>query len=290
MIRNMIAASIICALLSIPAQALSQPQSGIASVYNYGRTASGEKVVGSQLTAAHRSLPFGTMVRVTNRHNGRSVVVRINDRGPFVRGRVIDLTPAGAHALGFSELASVTLEVVSRHAESEGNTDISAARRHHARDHHRRSVRRYAWHHRHMVRGAQRSRSSAVVTAGMPAPLASKVAELRSACGSRLISGFRPGAHVAGSGRLSNHARGTAADVQGNPHCIYAHLHGWPGGYSTDYGRVNHVHISYDHGHEWGARFVHGGGHSHYAYRHRSRHVRYASRSQQTTSPAASWQ
>ena len=59
------------------------------------------------LTAAHKTLPFGTMVRVTNRRNNKSVVVRINDRGPFVRGRVIDLTPAGARAIGFSGLAPV---------------------------------------------------------------------------------------------------------------------------------------------------------------------------------------
>ena len=54
------------------------------------------------MTAAHKTLPFGTKVRVTNRKNGKTVVVTINDRGPFVRGRVIDLTPAGARALGFS--------------------------------------------------------------------------------------------------------------------------------------------------------------------------------------------
>jgi rare lipoprotein A len=67
------------------------------------------------MTAAHRSLPFGTMVRVTNHSNGRSVVVRIDDRGPFVRGRIIDLTPAAAHALGFSGLAHVTVDVIGRH-------------------------------------------------------------------------------------------------------------------------------------------------------------------------------
>jgi rare lipoprotein A len=90
-------------------------QSGIASVYAEGsRTASGERLSPGALTAAHRSLPFGTMVRVTNNRTGRSVVVRINDRGPFVRGRVIDLTPAGARALGFSGLANVTLDVVGR--------------------------------------------------------------------------------------------------------------------------------------------------------------------------------
>jgi len=88
--------------------------SGIASVYSGGHTASGEFASSGGLTAAHRTLPFGTMVRVTNNSTGRSVVVRINDRGPFVRGRVIDLTPAGARALGFSGLAPVTLTVVGR--------------------------------------------------------------------------------------------------------------------------------------------------------------------------------
>jgi rare lipoprotein A len=89
-------------------------QSGIASVYSYGRTANGERVQAGAMTAAHRSLPFGTRVRVTNRHTGRSVVVRINDRGPFVRGRVIDMTPAAAHAIGFSGLAPVSLSIVGR--------------------------------------------------------------------------------------------------------------------------------------------------------------------------------
>jgi rare lipoprotein A len=88
--------------------------SGIASVYSGGRTANGETAAAGGLTAAHRSLPFGTMVKVTNRGTGRSVVVRINDRGPFVRGRVIDLTPAAARAIGFNGLAPVTLSVVGR--------------------------------------------------------------------------------------------------------------------------------------------------------------------------------
>jgi rare lipoprotein A len=90
-------------------------QSGIASVYSYkgSKTASGQRAHPQGLTAAHRSLPFGTKVRVTNKRNGRSVVVRINDRGPFVRGRIIDLTPAGASALGFSGLAPVNVAVVN---------------------------------------------------------------------------------------------------------------------------------------------------------------------------------
>ncbi|HYS48849.1 MAG TPA: septal ring lytic transglycosylase RlpA family protein, partial [Xanthobacteraceae bacterium] len=79
------------------------PQSGIAAIYSYrGHTASGEAARPGGLTAAHRTLPFGTMVRVTNRRYGRSVVVRVNDRGPYGRGRVIDVTPAAAGRLGFS--------------------------------------------------------------------------------------------------------------------------------------------------------------------------------------------
>src|SRR5262245_32706129 len=89
-------------------------ESGIASVYSTRdgtRTASGVKLDDQALTAAHRSLPFGSKVRVTNTKNGQSVVVTITDRGPFVPGRVIDLTPAGAEALGFKGLAPVTVEV-----------------------------------------------------------------------------------------------------------------------------------------------------------------------------------
>ena len=86
---------------------LAHAQMGIASIYSGGRTANGEHASPRGLTAAHRSLPFGTRVRVINLRNGRSVVVRINDRGPFVCGRIIDLTPAGAHALGFSGLTPV---------------------------------------------------------------------------------------------------------------------------------------------------------------------------------------
>src|ERR1700689_174842 len=97
--------AIVASFLSIPMTASAQ--TGIASVYSGGRTANGETARASALTAAHRSLPLGTLVRVTNQRSGRSVVVRINDRGPFVRGRVIDVTPAGAHALGFSGLAPV---------------------------------------------------------------------------------------------------------------------------------------------------------------------------------------
>ncbi len=98
------------------AKAAARSESGIASVYSTesgSGTASGQRLNPEALTAAHRTLPFGTKVRVTNKNNGRSVVVTINDRGPFVSGRVIDLTPAGARALGFSGLAPVVVEVES---------------------------------------------------------------------------------------------------------------------------------------------------------------------------------
>ena len=106
--------SICCAaVLFIAGSSGAGAEFGIASVYAYsgGKTASGERANPGGLTAAHRTLAFGTHVRVTNRRNGRSITVRINDRGPFVRGRVIDITPAGASALGFSGLAPVNLEL-----------------------------------------------------------------------------------------------------------------------------------------------------------------------------------
>src|SRR5208282_795274 len=108
----MLASTLVMSTVAMPVAASAQ--SGIASIYSGGRTANGEQARASGLTAAHRTLPFGTMVRVTNQHSGRSVVVRINDRGPFIRGRVIDVTPAAAHVLGFSGLAPVTLAVVGR--------------------------------------------------------------------------------------------------------------------------------------------------------------------------------
>lgn len=91
-----------------------ETQTGIASLYWQGtRTASGERFNPNGMTAAHRKWPFGTMVRVTNLNTGRHVIVRINDRGPFTRGRIIDLTPPAAKAIGFDRrmgLARVKIE------------------------------------------------------------------------------------------------------------------------------------------------------------------------------------
>lgn len=96
----------------------AQQYSGMASWYGpkfHGRrTASGEIFNQHGLTAAHRSLPFGTQVRVTNRRNGRSVVVRINDRGPRKQSRIIDLSSAAANAIGLKQagVAPVTVEIL----------------------------------------------------------------------------------------------------------------------------------------------------------------------------------
>ena len=101
----------VCCILAGPVQA----ERGLASIYGNGdgyawkKTASGQRMNPHAMTAAHRTLPLGSRVRVVNRRNGKKVMVRINDRGPFVRGRVIDLSPAAAHALGFSGLAPVTV-------------------------------------------------------------------------------------------------------------------------------------------------------------------------------------
>ena len=87
---------------------------GVASFYSDTETASGEKFDKSELTAAHPTLPFGTKLRVTDVSSGRFVTVRVNDRGPFVRGRVVDISPSAAEALGMVDkgLANVRLDVV----------------------------------------------------------------------------------------------------------------------------------------------------------------------------------
>jgi peptidoglycan lytic transglycosylase len=99
-------------LVAAPANALSK--TGIASLYDTSsgtQTASGQPLNDHALTAAMRApVPLGTRMRVTNLENGRVVTVTINDRGPFIASRIIDLTPAGARALGFSGLARVRVE------------------------------------------------------------------------------------------------------------------------------------------------------------------------------------
>jgi rare lipoprotein A len=94
--------------------ALTDGSVGIASFYKYeAKTASGEQFNPRELTAAHRTLPFGTRLRVTNVATGQSVTVRVNDRGPFIPGRVVDVSHSAAEAIGMVDrgIAKVKLEV-----------------------------------------------------------------------------------------------------------------------------------------------------------------------------------
>ena len=100
--KTMIATALTAGMLITASSVSAFAQCGKASWYALNsRTASGERMNPSAMTAAHRSLPFGTKLRVTNQKNGKSVIVRINDRGPFVRGRVLDLSKGAAQRLGF---------------------------------------------------------------------------------------------------------------------------------------------------------------------------------------------
>ncbi|MEM9331769.1 MAG: septal ring lytic transglycosylase RlpA family protein [Pseudomonadota bacterium] len=102
--RNIITLTIItiATILFASTSALAAKQCGGASWYALNsKTASGEWMNPNTMTAAHRNLRFGTKVRVTNQRNGRSIIVRINDRGPFIKGRVIDLSKAAAAKLGY---------------------------------------------------------------------------------------------------------------------------------------------------------------------------------------------
>ena len=109
--RGLIAALALC-LLSIPLRA----EDCVASVYAVGnssqrgtKTASGIPLNDNAMTAAHKWLPFGSKVKVTNKKTGHAITVRITDRGPYVRGRCIDLSKAGARALGFAGIAPVSV-------------------------------------------------------------------------------------------------------------------------------------------------------------------------------------
>jgi len=103
--------------IALPAWAADEggkTERGVAAVYAQKlvghRTTSGEKLDREHLTAAHRSLPFGTIIEVTNRENGRKAMVRINDRGPHRRRILLDLSPAAAQALGIGRRATAPVE------------------------------------------------------------------------------------------------------------------------------------------------------------------------------------
>ena len=111
-----LAAAVLGCSLAVTAASAEEPKplgKGVASWYGPGfhgkKTANGERFNPYDLTAAHKTLPFGTKVRVTNEQTGKSVVVRINDRGPYAHGRVIDLSKAAAEAVGIAGTEKATL-------------------------------------------------------------------------------------------------------------------------------------------------------------------------------------
>jgi len=122
---RVILAALMALLTSTVQPAVAAPdrgyrQTGIGSTYGWGdgfhgkRTASGERFNQWAFTAASRSLPFGTWVRVTNTRTKKSVLVRITDRGPFTRGRIIDISTAAARKIGMDGIAPVEVVIVQR--------------------------------------------------------------------------------------------------------------------------------------------------------------------------------
>jgi rare lipoprotein A len=107
-------------VLCSAAVASVRAESGMASFYGGGRTASGEVTGPTGLTAAHRTLPFGTKVRVTNVRNGKTVVVRITDRGPFGRrGRIIDVSRAAARQLDMIDRGTIMVSIERQETHSD---------------------------------------------------------------------------------------------------------------------------------------------------------------------------
>lgn len=114
--KHLLRIVMLCVVLLMSVTVTAQMQTGKASFYAKNlsgrKTASGERLHKDSLTCAHRSYPFGTLLRVTNVLNGRKVIVRVNDRGPFHKGRIIDLSWGAAKELGMiaQGIASVTVE------------------------------------------------------------------------------------------------------------------------------------------------------------------------------------
>lgn len=110
---------VLSAIVLLAVAARARAETCIASHYGVGdgyggrRTASGERMNPQAMTAAHRRLPFGTHVRVTNLRNGKTVAVRVTDRGPWIKGRCIDLSYGAARAVGISGIGRVSIEVDS---------------------------------------------------------------------------------------------------------------------------------------------------------------------------------
>ncbi len=128
-VNGMYAAVLLAAVWFVGCEQASA-ECGIASTYSSGtRTANGEHYNHMAVSAAHKSLPFGSRVVVRNQRTGRSITVRINERGPFVAGRIIDLSTGAKNALGMGGLAPVCLEVVSYGSGKRGYQKPNAGER-----------------------------------------------------------------------------------------------------------------------------------------------------------------
>jgi len=182
--------------------------------------------------------------------------------GPYLRPLPIALVLALAGLIYFNTPAAATspspncvaFQASGQHSYTTCKSKLRKAKAH-SRAPFRRAHRRYSHHRVH----AQHRLPS---LAGIVEPLAEKTRQIVQACSSHVISAVRH-TFIKHTKRISLHAYGKAVDLQGNPSCMYSLLHAWPGGYSTDYQRVKHIHLSYDpqSRREWGARFVHGGHH-----------------------------
>jgi rare lipoprotein A len=158
MIKGTTVCACVSAFVGLTAfQTGASAQCGTASWYHEGaRTATGERYRPDGITAAHRTLPFGTKVRVENRRTGRSVIVRINDRGPFIRGRIIDLSRGAKRVLGMDGLASVCLTVLGR-GQQYAENDRPQRRRHVASKSRRQETRTARYESREVYRTTQTS-------------------------------------------------------------------------------------------------------------------------------------
>jgi len=156
----------------------------------------------------------------------------------------------------------IVLALTSGVALAAASSPADAKHRHHHQSIHQHALKAHHLRYRvtasdrwkrHVHRGAT---ARSLSLAGVTPVLAAKARQIVSACGSTIVS------TISARGNRSNHPIGRAVDMRGNPSCIYSHLKGWSGGYSTDYAAVQHVHISYNPGgQEWGLRFAHGGHH-----------------------------
>jgi hypothetical protein len=135
-----------------------------------------------------------------------------------------------------------------------GDQAQARPRHHHIGKHHHVLKKKVSNHRKKLSQHKKNSAAHSVSLAGVTPVLAAKTRQIVAKCGSVVIGG------VSRRNGRSNHPIGRAVDLAGNPGCIYAQLKGWPGGYSTDYSAVRHVHISYNPGgQEWGLRFAHNG-------------------------------